>query len=134
MLGEEFKREGIETLETHDILREGIQGKGLVTRQGGQDAIGFEICQVIVVLHLVQPGEAPEFGKLVHDLLDRALFIHILTVRGLFRLALINVCHGHLLALLKLLVDCVQRLLVFPGGPHLRSCLMINCVKALMLY
>ncbi len=134
MSSEGLKREGLETLDTHDILREGVQGKGLVTRQGCQGTIEFEICQVIMVLHLVQAGEAPEFGKLVYDLLDRALFIHILTVRGLFRLALINVCHGHVLALLMLLVYCVYRLLVFPGGPHLRSCLVINRVKALMLH
>ena len=53
----------------------------------------FEISQVIVVLHLVQPGEALKLGELVNDLLYRALLIHVLTVRGLFRLALINVCH-----------------------------------------
>lgn len=75
--------------------------------QGGQGAVVFEIRQVKVVLHLVQPGEAPQLGELVNDLLNRALFIHVLTVRGLLRLALINVCHGHVLALLMLFLGCV---------------------------
>jgi hypothetical protein len=67
----------------------------------------FEICQVKVVLHLVQAGEALELGELVNYLLYRTLFIHVLTVRGLFRLALINVCHGHVLALLMLFLGSV---------------------------